>query len=111
MHHAVILVAPVAGLVALTLLVLVAARRAARRRVAMAVAARRQPASVVHLLSDEAELREALERASRFEHEVADLVESRAARYESQLAHRAPAPLRTIAEPGAGGSTARTRLA
>lgn len=109
MHHVVILVVPVVGLVVLGIVALLAFRRAARRRAAAAATRRVQPASVVHLLTDEQELREALERASRFEHEVAGLVESRAARYESLLAHPGPARLRTISEPS--GKPARTRLA
>lgn len=110
MPHVVILVAPAAGLVALGLFALSAARRAARRRGTTGTPRRPLPASVVHVLTDEHELREALERASRFEHDIAHLVEGRAARYESLLPSPAPAELHTIAEPGGTGAPLTARL-
>lgn len=90
MRHVVIFAAPAAGLVVLAVIVVLLAARSARRRAALARAARPQPSSVVHLLTDERELREAIARASRFEREVAELVEHRAARYESLLSRPAP---------------------
>lgn len=85
MHHIVVLAAPVAGVLVAVVAAGLVARRATRRRVALAAEQRPEPRSVVHVLVDEHELRAAVERASRFERGVAEALESRAARYESLL--------------------------
>jgi hypothetical protein len=47
-----------------------------------------QPASTsVHVLRDEEDLREALQRAAEFDQRTADLLATRSARYQSLLAH------------------------
>lgn len=87
---------------------------ASRTRVVPGPPARRpEPDSVVHVLAGDGELRAAIERASRFERDVAELLESRAARYESLLvrpAGSAVPELRSVREP-APGTVRRTRPA
>jgi hypothetical protein len=72
-----------------------------RRRAAQGSSARPEPRSVVRLLTSDAELKEAVERASRFERAVAELLESRAARYESLLSPPSAPGLRFVPPPDA----------
>lgn len=94
MRQILIVAAPAAAFcVLLAALLLV---RSARRRAAAAARARPEPQSVVHVLTSDRELREAVERASRFERGVAEQLETRAARYESLLGAVGPPELRRV---------------
>lgn len=99
MHdHLLTLIVPLGGAALVGVLVLVVAGPAVRRARRAAARPRPEPHSVVHLLAGEGELRDAIERACRFEREVAEMLEERAARYESLLADP-PSELRAMRVP------------
>jgi len=111
LHHdslALVVLLAVAVLAGATGLIVAAT---SRRRARTGPPARPEPRSVVHLLAS-GELREAVERASQFERGVAEILESRAARYESLLAGAAPTELRPVRDREQGvGSNRRSETA
>lgn len=110
MHDIPILVAAPVGACVLLAAGVVLCRVIARTRSARGAAPRPEPHSVVHLLMGDGELREAVERASRFERSVAEALEHRAARYESLLSPPQAADIRPLPDPDAG-ATRRTQSA
>lgn len=107
MRQIVIVAAPLAALCVLVATA-VLVRRVARHRAAAAGLVRPEPQSVVHVLTTDSELREAVERATRFERGVAELLESRAARYESLLRASPTHELRTVPQRDTGVARSRT---
>lgn len=85
--------------------------RRARHRAALAARIRPEPQSVVHVLTSDRELREAIERASRFERGVAERLESRAAHYESLLGPSGAPELRRVPPRDADGARGRADAA
>lgn len=104
MHDIPILAVGPAGALVLLTAGVVLYRAAARTRAARNATARPEPHSVVHLLVTDGELREAVERASRFERTMAEALEHRAAHYESLLSPPRAADIRPLADPDAGTS-------
>ena len=104
MHELPILAVGPAGALVLLAAGVVLYRVVARARASRNATARPEPHSVVHLLVTDGELREAVERASRFERTLAEALEHRAARYESLLSPPQPADIRPLADPDAGAA-------
>ena len=104
MHHLTIPAAALAGACMLFACALVIHRMTVRRCKNLVRPARPEPRSVVHLLLSDDELRDAIERATRFERSVAEALEQRAAHYESLLMPSLPPELRPVPvpEPDAG---------
>jgi len=96
MQHHILVLAVLAGAVVAAAVTFVLFWVARHRAVRPLSPARPEPASVVHVIASPSELRDAVQRAARFERDVARLVEQRAARYDLLAEGTTPSGLRAV---------------